>query len=181
MQIRKRREPTRYFGYGENSSMAMMKAIIGRYPKGYLAEADGWKLVILSWADIPEMFKSGFRERWNSYSPQIAKMMEHNFRTYAIRRAPYYVVQGYTWLVTEDDLSPIKESRLVQKKLHYDPRWYATEKIRVRACFDGSFRNATTEVINELGVVEAVDGKNYNPFLNRKDLTLQLCKAKIDK
>jgi hypothetical protein len=166
------REPTRYFGYGENTSQEMMEAIIGRRPKGYVAVAYKWELVVLSWSDIPEMFKNRLMKRWRFYGGLFEKPSESSFRTYAIREAigeaGDSVVQGYVWLVTQKERDLIKEWKLVPRKACSDPSWYAVDEISVNTFFGERTRKATTEIINQWNVGKVVDGKNYEKFLNEK-------------
>ena len=46
-----------FFGYGTDRDPKMMKAVIGRVPKGYPATIEGFELCVQSWNEIPEEAK----------------------------------------------------------------------------------------------------------------------------
>lgn len=137
-----------YFGYGTLSSSEMMKAIIGRKPKGTRAKLNNYELCIQKWKEIPSSAKRILRENWNS-----------KFLSYFIRPKKGKTVFGKVWYLTKQEKKLVENWELIGL-------WYQSVKVRVRD-YRGNIIKAESYMINDKNIKQAVNGKNYKMFLNK--------------
>src|SRR6185369_880419 len=83
-----------FFGYGADKDADMMKAIVGRVPKGEKATISGFELCVQTLADLPFKAQQIVKNSW-----------DHSFRSYALRASKNMnsTVEGMMW-----ELSPLE-------------------------------------------------------------------------
>lgn len=140
-----------YFGYGANSDVLMVGAIIGRIPRGYWSMLPDYELCIQTWEEIPEAARDVLQKcGWGS-----------GFRSYSIRRKAGASVWGKIWELTK------KEWQLVANwEMH--GIWY--EPVTVRVAIEGNrAEEARTEIVDDPAIKKVVNGSNYQKFLNSRN------------
>ncbi|MEK6915665.1 MAG: gamma-glutamylcyclotransferase family protein [Nanoarchaeota archaeon] len=147
-----------YFGYGANAHKDMIKALIGRTPKGFKAKLRDYGLFIQSWLDIPLEAKKTLEEAWDeSFSSYIAVPLKG------------VVVWGTAWEITEKERAVIGEWELHHK-------WYLPVKIKI-VDEKGKISEAETEIIPRFYTkVSAIQEKEYPHFPNDKAKMLKLAR-----
>lgn len=145
----------KYFGYGANSSAEMMKAIIGRKPKGYPAKLEGYELCIQKWEELSK----NVRKRLDI----LRSKLKSGFKTYYIRATKGDIVAGKIWYITR------KERDLVKN-------WeFWCTPINVKVMLDnGKMVKAETEMIENLTSRQVVNGINYPLFLNKREMLFEV-------
>ncbi len=133
-----------YFGYGANSSLKMIEAIIGRRPEGSDFYLDNYELVIQSWEEVPDDVQQALKRYWDP-----------SFRTHCIRPVRAKRVFGRLWQIT-----PEERKLITAWEFWYEPITLRVETKR------GSIE-IETEIMNS-PKLEVVNGENYPVFLNNE-------------
>lgn len=144
-----------YFGYGTLSSSEMMKAIIGRKPKGIRAKLNNYELCVQKWREIPSSAKRILRENWDS-----------KFLSYFIRPKKGKTVFGKVWYLTKQEKKLVENWELIDL-------WYQSIKVRVRD-YRGNIIKAESYMINDKNTKHVVKGRNYRLFLNGRIKMLKM-------
>ncbi len=138
-----------YFSYGTLSSSEMMKAIIGRKPKGIRAKLDNYELCVQKWKEIPSSAKRILRENWDS-----------KFLSYFIRPEKGKTIFGKVWYLTKQEKKLVENWELIGL-------WYHSIKVRVRD-YRGHVIKAESYMIDDKNIKHVVKGRNYRLFLNER-------------
>jgi hypothetical protein len=147
-----------YFGYGANAHKDMIKALVGRVPRGFKARLDNYGLFIQPWSKISSKAKKTLKNNWDKkFSSYIAVPLKGS------------LIWGTAWEIT-------KEERAIIGKweLHY--KWYFPRDIKI---FDEKNRmfNAQTEIILKYSTKKsAIQDKAYPNFPNSKSKMLKLAR-----
>lgn len=157
-----------YFGYGQNSSPEMMQAITGKYENdlvSYETELDGYELCIQTINDLPPISQSIIRKAWSDGVD--------SFRSYVIRPKEGSKVKGRVYVLSEEEREMVKNFELV------DFGWHNEENIEVLSVSKIGKIKAETEVLGVSQTVSdvEVDGLNYEPFLNPKDMSIRIAES----
>lgn len=138
-------EKVLYFGYGANRNPDMMKAIIGRRPKGTAVFLRGFELCVQNWNEIPAHIRKRLSPAWSD-----------SFKTYFIRPNYKYKskVKGIIWDITR------KERHLIDN-WEYTGDWY---KVFIMELKDTE--QLEIQVIPETNMGTAINGCIYKSFLN---------------
>src|SRR5206468_4577778 len=137
-----------YFGYGSKRSVEMMKAIIGRRPRGLYGYLKDHQLLVQTWNEIPENVRKILGRNW-----------DENFKAYAARPSKGHNIGGICWSLTREVRSLVKNWEMVGL-------WYQPAKVKVRTSLVTV--DAETEITNDAKLSRAVDGSTYHVFLNDK-------------
>lgn len=147
-----------YFGYGANAHRDMIKALVGRVPKGFKAKLKDYGLFIQSWLDIPLEAKQTLKEVWDD-----------TFSSYIAVPLKGAVVWGTAWELTERERAIIGAWELHHK-------WYIPVKIKL-ADEKGKSFEAETEIIPRFYTkIPAIQEKEYPHFPNNKSKMLKLAR-----
>lgn len=143
-----------FFGYGADKDADMMKAIVGRVPKGEKATVSGFELCIQSLADIPYAAQKFVKQSWN-----------HSFLSYAMRPAKDMesVVTGTMW-----ELTPLERKLIDNWEL--TGLWYDVFFIAKSAPHPV---NIELQIIQNQPIRSIENGKHYKTFLNSKEKMLE--------
>lgn len=139
-----------YFGYGANSTLEMMSAIIGRAPEGKPAVLKDYELCVQTWDELPEYVREKFKDAYES-----------GFQTYCIRPKNGSSVSGTLWTVTEEE----------RKRVSNWEFWF--ERVQVRIQSENSEITAETEILNDQNIKIVIKDKIYNPFIINKEILLK--------
>lgn len=139
-----------FFGYGADRDPEMMKAIVGRVPKGEEAAISGFELCVQSLADVPFKAQQIIKQSW-----------DHSFKSYAIRpaRDMTSVVTGTMW-----ELTP-RERKLIDN-WELTGLWYDVFFIAKGAPHPV---NIELQIIQNQPIRSIENGRHYKTFLNTKD------------
>ncbi len=133
-----------YFSYGASRSTEMIKAIIGRKPKGFDYELKGFELCLQTWSAIPKRVQLILKPSWGK-----------DFKSYFIRRNHEKSVWGKVWIIST------KEYKLIGNwELHNI--WY--KPIKMKKKIKGRIITIHTEIINDRKSKPVKDPKNYPSF-----------------
>ena len=147
-----------YFGYGANAHKDMIKALVGRVPKGFKTKLENYGLFIQSWLDIPLEVKKILQESWDD-----------KFSSYIAVPLKGAVVFGTAWEITEQERAIIGEWELHHK-------WYLPVKVKLINEKGKSFK-AETEIIPRFYTkIPAIQEKEYLFFSNKKAKMLKLAR-----
>jgi len=145
-----------FFGYGADKDADMMKAVIGRVPKGEKAAVSGFELCVQSLADLPFAAQKIVKRSWDE---------SDHFKSYAIRPSKNMdsIVTGTMWELTPFERKLVDNWELTEL-------WYnvffltieASKKIQVEI-----------QVINDQQIRRIINGKRYKTFLNSKKKMLE--------
>ena len=146
-----------FFGYGADRDPEMMKAIIGRVPKGYPATLEGFELCVQTWEEIPEEAKKILSPPWDS-----------SFSSYILRPTlkPFKKVRGTIWLITPHERKLIDNWELVGK-------WYQVFFLHIRT-HDDLPKQIEIQVVNDQKIKKVVHGEYYKNFITSKSKMLDL-------
>lgn len=143
-----------YFGYGANRNADMMRAIVGRKPKGYAAVFDGYELCIQSWGDIPKRVQN-----------QLAPVWGPGFKSYVARPCREKSIKGTVWLLT-------KEERVLVDEWELTNYWYTPVVVSYGISNNEIAQVEIQIVIDGQSISQIADGKKYKTFLNSKQQML---------
>ena len=147
-----------YFGYGANAHKDMIKALVGRVPKGFKAKLEDYGLFLQSWLDIPLEAKKTLEEVW-----------DEKFSSYIAVPLKKTEVWGTAWKIT-----PRKRAVIGEWELHH--KWYLPVKIKVLN-EKGKVFEAETEIIPRFYTkIPAIQEKEYLHFPNDKIKMLKLAR-----
>lgn len=138
-------EVVSYFGYGANRNPNMMKAIIGRQPKGVRSFVRGFELCVQTWNEIPTHVREKLSPSW-----------DEDFKTYFLRPNYKYrsKVRGVIWEVT-------------RKERHFIDNWELTGDWYKIFTFElKNMEQLEIQVIPEPNIGSVVNGCIYKSFLN---------------
>jgi len=143
-----------FFGYGADRDADMMKAIVGRVPKGEKAVISGFELCIQSFNDVP------FKAR-----KIIAKSWDHSFKSYVIRPVldMNSVVTGTMWTLTPLERKLIDNWEITG--LWYDVFFFtkeAPDKMQMEI-----------QIVQDQPIRHIANGKRYKTFLNSREKMLE--------
>lgn len=146
-----------FFGYGADRDPEMMKAIIGRVPKGYPAVLEGFELCVQTWDEIPKEAKKILSPPW-----------DHNFSSYILRPTlkPFKKVRGIIWLITPHERKLIDNWEITGK-------WYQVFLLRIKTN-DDIPKQIEIQVVNDQNIKKTVNGVYYRNYVNSKSKMLDL-------
>lgn len=145
----------KYFGYGTNRSAAMMNAIIGRKPKGFLAKLEAYELCIQTWEELSKNVRKK--------ADILRSKLKSGFRTYYIRPKKGSVVIGKIWYITRKERELIKNWEF----------WYKPINVKV-VLNKGKVVKAETEIINNTIPYQVIKNINYPLFLNKRKILFEV-------
>lgn len=133
-----------YFCYGASRSPNMMKAIIGRRPRGFKYELNGYELCLQYWNEIPKKVKNILSRHWDK-----------SFRSYSIKQSPRKSVWGVVWIIS-------KEEYALAGNWELRGMWY--KKVRLKRKIHSKNKIILTEMVNPKGLKPVKESKNYTDF-----------------
>lgn len=146
-----------YFGYGANSDLKMINALIGRIPFGFKAKLKDYCLFVQSLSEVPSEAKKILEKVW-----------DENFKSYIAVPFNGKIVFGTAWEITQQERKIIGEWELHHK-------WYFPVNIKI-IDENGNIFEAETEIIQKFSSEKLIEGEHYPAFLNDKDKMLKLAK-----
>jgi len=139
-----------YAGYGLFADEEFGRTLFGENTPNFVVEQKGYEIVVLELKDLPE---------------GIQKDVPPTFRMYAARRNENASVRLRVWKLTP-----------AQKELadswNYEDILYSRE----RFVSDINPRPIEIDMITNRGIGKIVNGLNYEPYLNDKEIVLRFAK-----
>lgn len=132
----------------------MMRALLGRTPKGVSAKLRHYRLYIEPWHAIPPVVQAKLIDYWKP----------RRFQRYVIRRRRGYEVEGIAWNITPT------ERRIIREWDMSDGRW-TEEQVVVAHIVGGQKILAETDV-RSLWTDDLLPHSKESTFLNNKTAML---------
>jgi hypothetical protein len=147
-----------YFGYGANRNPDMMKAIVGRKPKGYSAALEGFELCIQSWGNIPKNVQKLLAPAWGP-----------GFKSYCVRPTRDKVVRGKVWILNEAERKLIDAWELTDY-------WYRPVVVHFNEPNNKSVQ-VEIQIVDNVEIDKLVDGTKYPTWLNDKNKMIDVAQG----
>ena len=145
-----------YFAYGHLCHPAVLEAVVGSRPSMQHAKISGYRLGIQRLEHVPSSVRFALLRRWPL-----------NYRTYALVRAPGFMVHGTVWFLSPEERARIERWQLVPEGWHHK----TTAAVVLKT---GERIEAHTEVQIEIpNVYEYIDDTDFVPLLNDLALTVE--------
>ncbi|MGD9276396.1 MAG: gamma-glutamylcyclotransferase [Candidatus Pacearchaeota archaeon] len=142
-----------YFGYGANAHKDMIRALIGRAPKGFRAKLKNYGLFVQSWKDIPSSVREILGNVWGT-----------NFNSYIAIPLKGATTWGTAWKITRTERNIIGE-------WEFHNKWFTPVNINIEDEKGKTF-GAETEIILNFKPREPLVNKKSYPFFvtNKKEI-----------
>jgi len=144
-----------YAGYGLFVDEEFGQMLFGENTPSFVIEKEGYELAILS---------------WNELHSDIKNEMPPSYRIYAARRKEGAILTLRVWELT-------KQQKELANQWNWGDKLYFCDRTAIS---HEDPRTIEIDVVNNHSIGITVDGRNYGPYLNDKEIVLNFVKEAHD-